>query len=219
MRDIAILGASGHARDIVWLIENINEQTSADEKWNIIGFVERDLKESGEMCGYPVFQEEKLWDMDGMAVAIGVGVASSRKKATELLRKKNTSLVFPSLIAPNAIYSSRVTIGEGSLIFPGTMLMGGDVKIGKFSVVHITSTIGHDTVLGDYCQVNPGCNVSGCCVLGECVQMGTGVKILPNLTIGDNAVIGAGAVVIRDLPSDCTAVGCPARVIKQVGKD
>ena len=34
--------------------------------------------------------------------------------------------------------------------------------------------------------------------------------------IGDRTVIGAGSVVVRDIPSDCVAVGNPCRVIKRV---
>ncbi|WP_214086441.1 hypothetical protein [Photorhabdus heterorhabditis] len=34
------------------------------------------------------------------------------------------------------------------------------------------------------------------------------------VTIGNNVKIGAGAVVIGGIPSDSTAVGVPARVIK-----
>ena len=49
--------------------------------------------------------------------------------------------------------------------------------------------------------------------LGNGVDLGSGAKILGPVRIGDNVKIGANAVVITDLPSDCTAVGVPARVI------
>lgn len=45
------------------------------------------------------------------------------------------------------------------------------------------------------------------------VVIGAGAKILGNITIGANAKIGANSVVVKDVPSDCTAVGIPARVI------
>jgi serine O-acetyltransferase len=35
------------------------------------------------------------------------------------------------------------------------------------------------------------------------------------ITVGDNVTLGAGAVVVKDLPSNCTAVGVPAKVIKE----
>jgi len=34
--------------------------------------------------------------------------------------------------------------------------------------------------------------------------------------IGARSIIGAGSVVTRDIPSDCIAVGNPARVIKNL---
>ncbi len=45
------------------------------------------------------------------------------------------------------------------------------------------------------------------------VVIGAGAKILGNITIGENSKIGANSVVIKDVPSDSTAVGIPARVI------
>jgi serine acetyltransferase len=50
--------------------------------------------------------------------------------------------------------------------------------------------------------------------VGECTFIGTGASIINQITIGDNTVIGAGAVVIRDIPSDVTAVGVPAKIVK-----
>ncbi|HQB40063.1 MAG TPA: hypothetical protein PL053_12440 [Deltaproteobacteria bacterium] len=46
-------------------------------------------------------------------------------------------------------------------------------------------------------------------------MVGAGSTIIPNLNIGENVVIGAGSTVISDLPDNVTAVGSPARIIKQ----
>ncbi len=45
--------------------------------------------------------------------------------------------------------------------------------------------------------------------------IGAGAKILGNIIIGENAKIGANSVVVRDVPSNSTAVGIPARVIEK----
>lgn len=52
--------------------------------------------------------------------------------------------------------------------------------------------------------------------VGNDVWIGGGVKVMPGVTIGDNVVIGGGSVVVKDIPSDCVAVGNPARVIKRL---
>ena len=47
--------------------------------------------------------------------------------------------------------------------------------------------------------------------------MGGGAKVLGNIQIGNNVRIGAGSVVLRDVPSDCTVVGVPGRVVYRSG--
>jgi len=49
--------------------------------------------------------------------------------------------------------------------------------------------------------------------IGRGVLLSTGATILGDVSIGDFAKIGAGSVVTRDVPSGCTAVGVPARLI------
>jgi serine O-acetyltransferase len=49
------------------------------------------------------------------------------------------------------------------------------------------------------------------------VDIGCGVCVLGNVTIGHDSFIGANAVVVSDIPPFSTAVGVPARVIKQSG--
>lgn len=89
------------------------------------------------------------------------------------------------------------------------------LRIGKHVLINLTCTIGHDVQMGDYCSVMPGVNISGNVTLEEGVYIGTGAKILNNVTIGARTIVGAGAVVTKSLPPDCTAVGVPARIVKQ----
>lgn len=52
--------------------------------------------------------------------------------------------------------------------------------------------------------------------IGNNVWLGNNVCVLPNVTIGDGAVVGANSVVTKDIPAYSTAVGIPAKVIKQI---
>jgi serine O-acetyltransferase len=48
--------------------------------------------------------------------------------------------------------------------------------------------------------------------------IGAGAKILGNITIGENSRVGANSVVVKNIPSNSTAVGIPAKVVTK-GKD
>lgn len=50
--------------------------------------------------------------------------------------------------------------------------------------------------------------------IGNNVIIGCGAKILGPITIGDNSKIGANSVVVKPIPSNSTAVGIPATVIR-----
>lgn len=54
-------------------------------------------------------------------------------------------------------------------------------------------------------------------VMGNNVYIGPGAKIFGKIHIGDNVAIGANAVVNKDVPSNSTAVGVPARILANHG--
>jgi serine O-acetyltransferase len=54
--------------------------------------------------------------------------------------------------------------------------------------------------------------------LDDGVVVGAGAKILGPIHIGKGAKVGSNAVVVKDVPSGCTAVGIPARVVEP-GRD
>jgi serine acetyltransferase len=52
--------------------------------------------------------------------------------------------------------------------------------------------------------------------VGDNVYFGMDSMVLPGVKIGDNVIVGARAVVTKNLPSNCVAVGMPARVISSI---
>ncbi|HEX2948499.1 MAG TPA: serine O-acetyltransferase [Armatimonadota bacterium] len=54
--------------------------------------------------------------------------------------------------------------------------------------------------------------------IGDNVMIGAGAKVLGSFTVGENALIGSNAVVLQPLPSNSTAVGVPAEVVRLNGK-
>lgn len=81
--------------------------------------------------------------------------------------------------------------------------------------------IGETAILGDYSLIYQGVTLGGTGketgkrhpTLGTQVVVGAGAKVLGNIQIGNNVRIGAGSVVLRDVPSDCTVVGVPGRIV------
>ena len=85
--------------------------------------------------------------------------------------------------------------------------------------------IGETAIIGNYCLIYQGVTLGGTGketgkrhpTLGENVVVGVGAKVLGNINIGSNVRIGASSVVLRDVPSDCTVVGIPGRVVYRSG--
>jgi len=87
----------------------------------------------------------------------------------------------------------------------GGITVGKDTQIGPNTVI---TTTGHDYVSTELDTAYSPITI------GERVWIGANCTILGGVNIGDRAVIGAGAVVTKDIPSNCVAVGVPARVVR-----
>lgn len=209
MKDIVIIGAGGFGREVAWLIEEINQ---VNKEWNLIGFVDDNENIQGtKVNGYKVVGNVDWLNEQELHVVSAIGDPVVKKKIIKRLEgSKNT---YPVLIDPKVTYSDRVSFGEGSIICAGTIITV-DIKIGKHVIVNLDCTVGHDAVLGDYSTILPSVNLSGFANIGECVSIGTSSAVLPSVSIGENTIVGAGAIVVKDLPSNCTAVGAPAKAIK-----
>lgn len=93
--------------------------------------------------------------------------------------------------------------------------------IGPGLVIHNCSCIFIlATRIGHSCTVNQGVSVAsvrgtGWPTIGNNVYLGAGCKVMGGVTVGDNVVVSANSVVIADVPSNCTVMGVPARIISR----
>ncbi len=117
--------------------------------------------------------------------------------------------------------SQRTRHKTGIEIHPGA-------KIGKRLVIDhgMGIVIGETAEIGDDCLLYQGVTLGGTGketgkrhpTIGNNVLVGSGAKVLGPFKIGDNSRVAANSVVLREIPENSTAVGSPARVVRQNGE-
>lgn len=213
MKDIAILGAGGFAREVWWLIEEINTERP---EWNVIGYIDDNAALRGtSLCDVPVLGDFSWLEAQRYRPHVISGVGSNSARRTFASRAAALELPFATLIHPTARRSRFVEIGSGTVICAGNILTT-QVRMGSHVNLNLNCTIGHDVVIEDFCNLSPGINVSGYVHLEQGVDIGTNAALLPGKRVGRGSVIGAGAVVSSDIPPFSVAVGVPAKVIRQL---
>jgi sugar O-acyltransferase (sialic acid O-acetyltransferase NeuD family) len=200
-----VYGASGHGKVIIDILESIGEPVIT--VW--------DDADKAAVWDYEVGRPFP----DGMQISdkmiISIGRNATRKKVAERL---GSAVIFGKAIHATAHITKRVTIiGEGTVVMAG-VIVNPDVRIGKHCIINTSASIDHDCVIGDYAHISPNVTLSGDVHIGEGTHVGSGASVIQGIKIGKWCTVGAGAVVIIDIPDYATAVGNPARIIKEAAE-
>jgi sugar O-acyltransferase (sialic acid O-acetyltransferase NeuD family) len=214
---VLVVGAGGHGAEVQVYIHDLMRSGGGIE---LLGFLDdgqpRGVHRGLDVLGpldcllgrEPVFFEDLVY-------VTAVGSNGVRRKIVERMQSLYRDRIAPWTLAhPSAWIGEAVSIGAGTCIAPGAIVTTR-VRIGRHCIVNVKVSISHDCVLGDYVNVNPGATICGSVDIGENAFIGTGATLINQSSVGENTIIGAGAVVIGHIPGNVTAVGVPARVIKQ----
>lgn len=211
MKRIIIIGAGGNSKVI---IDTVLERIKDGEDIQILGILDDDDYKK-ELQGFPVIgpveniskyeKDEDLWFINGIG---------SNEVRRSICLKYGDTLQYDTAVHPTAIIGSDVTIGPGSVVMAGAIINAG-TRIGKQVIINTGAILEHDNIIGDFVHIASGAVTAGNVRIGECSMLGTGTKVIQGVKIGSNVMIGAGAAVIDDIRDNSTAVGVPAKIIKQ----
>lgn len=214
IKELVIFGGGGFAREVAWLVADINLQLPEDARWKILGFIEHTNERVGSFLnGIPIIDPSDLKrEFSDLYAVAAIGSTNLRERAVE--QAGSLGFRFATLIHPEVkMDATTVEIGHGCIVCAGNILTV-NIKIGNHVIVNIDCTVGHDSIIEDFVTISPGCHLSGYTSVRRGAYIGTGAVTVERHEVGRNAIVGAGAVVVKDIPPDVTAVGIPARPIK-----
>ena len=129
-----------------------------------------------------------------------------------------TPSIHPTAFISEAAYIvGDVEIGEGSSIWPGTVIRGdtGKITIGKFTNVQGNSVLhgDADVVIGDNVTIGHRVMCHGRNI-GNRVLIGNGAILNDGVLVGEESVIGSGSMILEnmDIPEKSIVVGMPGRI-------
>jgi len=183
--------------------------------------VQKFLDPIGGMAGRKLFNtpilkytEEELRSIDPKSGLLAVCL-NDLKLATAICTELETKgFLFRNNIHPDSTISSTVSMGKGNMISNGVMV-GPDVQIGSFCVIHSGAIVEHNSILGDHIIIAPAATLNGHVEVGEYTQIYSGAIVKNSVKIGKNTIVGAGALVLKDVPDNVVAFGSPAEVVRK----
>ncbi len=210
---LLIVGAGGMGREILTWAEDIIAEKKAN--WHVGGFLDEN---SSALESYaielPVLGSPDTYQPTEQDVFVcAIGDPKTRLRVSRSLQSRGADFI--NLIHPNAVIGRRVQIGCGFIACPFVCITC-DVRLGDFVFLNVSSTVGHDAVLGEGCTLSGHAEVAGHVCLGTGVFMGSHACVHPGVKVGDFATIGAGTAVMRAVPAGVTVLGVPAKKLPNI---
>lgn len=206
MKKLIIIGAGSVGKFIAYNID------SFQDSFSVVGFVDDDATKQGQIIsGFPVLGSlDLLKEYSGKGYAVVVGIAFPKIKNKIIDRFKDLDFEYPNFISNNAWLSSEVSVGIGSILYPGVSI-NYETTIGDFVVMNMNCAIGHNATIADFSSLAPGVNLGGYTSIGKRTDMGIGAATKQFITIGSDCVIGGQAMVVVNIKDNTTVKGIPAK--------
>jgi sugar O-acyltransferase (sialic acid O-acetyltransferase NeuD family) len=204
---VIVLGAGGHAKVVI--------STLLAAGWRVDAIYDGDPTKHGQQfLGIRVLGSTA--DVDPYIAANAVIAIGDGERRRAIASQFNFNWV--TVIHPTAWVDPSAKIGDGTVVCAGAVVQPGS-RIGCHAIINTLAGVDHDCRIGDFAHVGPGAHLAGGVHVGAGTVIGTGASAIPKVHIGGQTVVGAGATVVHDLPDGVVAVGCPAKVLRDLSLD
>ncbi len=202
---IAVLGGGGHAKVVTATLRAAGHQKIEifDDDPALWG-----LSLLGISIRGPI---EQVRESGIRHAVMAIGDNHARRRSQQ--RVEGADLEWTTVVHPAAHVEPTARLGRGTVVFAGAVVQP-DTTLGRHVILNTGATVDHDSSVADFAHIGPGAHLGGSVTVGEGTLIGIGAAVLPGKKIGSWAVVGGGGAVIKDIPSDATVRGVPARAAR-----
>lgn len=210
MKKLFIIGAGGFGRELLQWIKDINE---VKPTWDIQGFIDDDMNAlEGVECDFSIVGSlSECQPKREEYYALAIANPAAKVKIVNEMGKRN--MKFASIIHPTAILTQYSHYGEGLIMFPCAKLSVNST-VGNHVTI-MSSGVGHDVKVGDYCTLCGNVTVIRNVVIGDRTYIASNVALNAGVHVGNDCYIGMGSIVLKDVPDNHKTFCNPARTLPQ----
>ncbi len=207
MNQLIIIGAGGFGREVAhWATQNPGNGL----EFNIRGFLDDNTKALKNFRNYPpILGTVADYTPDDNDIFIcGIGLPQFKAQAIPQIVAKGGR--FMNLIHPTVVFGGNIKLGTGVVIAPHVTI-SANATISDFATIDSNSVIGHDVKLGHYSHIGNLSSITGGAEIGVQAFIGAHSVILPQIKVGKSGFVGAGSVVTKNVLTNTTVYGNPAK--------
>ena len=205
MKDLIILGAGVHAREMAEIVERVN---GVKPIWRLLGYIAGPggARHVGKVfnghsvlgCADCIAEHPDAWFIPDNEFPASADVPCDR---------------LATLVDPSCFVSRTANIGAGCVLYPNSFV-GLSAVLGGRVFVLSGSVINHDGALEDRVVLCSGVILAGSVHVEADSYLGQGCMIRQTLRVGRGSLIGMGSVVVTDVPPNAVMAGNPARKLR-----
>lgn len=191
MKNLILIGAGGHAKSCIDVIE-------AQGEYNIVGLIDFKEKVGESLLGYPIIDCDEnlpkhIIETNYFLITLGqIKSAQRRKEIYEYA--KSFGAKFATVISPRAYVSKHAKIGEGTIIMHDTLLNAG-VEVGENCIINTKALLEHDVKVSNHCHISTGAILNGDVKVKDESFVGSNSTIVQGVEVLEKSFIKAGSLV------------------------
>jgi sugar O-acyltransferase (sialic acid O-acetyltransferase NeuD family) len=191
MNSIVLIGAGGHCKSVIDVIEE-------EGRFKIAGILDKHELLGTETLGYSVFGIDD--DMPKLAkkykyALITVGQIKSPSLRIKLFNLAvKSGFILPAIISPNAYVSKHSSIGNGVVVMHNA-IVNANTSIGNNCIINSKALIEHDCEISEHCHISTNATINGGAKIESGCFVGSNVTTKELIVIRKNSFIKAGSLV------------------------